>query len=212
MSRSTFVLTISLAALLLAGALVLDSTRRAAGDEPAGSKIGYVDVTKVFNGYSKVNDRKTALEARYKAEADRLKVEDAAIQEEGKKLELVNPSSQSYIETVRDLQERRYKVGLKLQLTQREFALDVSELTKSTYLEVLREIETFAKRAGYQLVFKIDSEEVLENPDLDPIQYVSNRQILFHAEGRDITAELIQILNRNYIPPAGGSGGEKKDR
>ncbi len=201
MPRSPLFLILAFAALLLVAGFCLTDPRPALGDgeDPASVKIGYVDVTRLYNEYDKVSDLKAALEQKYKGEIDRLSAEEKSIQEDSKQLELLSPNSQRFMTLQRNLAERSYKIRLELQLQQREFALDLSDLTRSTYLEVLGEIDTHAQRYGFQLILKVDKQDTLENPEVDPMKYVSSRQILYHAKGRDITEDLVRGLNRNYI-------------
>ncbi len=201
MSRRAFALTMISVLAALGLTLWLTTPRSAFGDDPPGMNIGYVDVTRVYNGYNKVLDRKKDLEQLYTGTIDRLKADQTALDKEKTNLEsgAMDRTSDAYIARIKDFQERAYKVQYELKLTQREFALDVDRLTRETYQEILKELDAYARRHSYQLVLKIDADVTVEDPDLDPMQYVANRQILFYAQGRDITLPLVEVLNRNYV-------------
>ncbi|HLY74662.1 MAG TPA: hypothetical protein VKU80_11145 [Planctomycetota bacterium] len=66
------------------------------------------------------------------------------------------------------------------------------------YAEIVRLAERIAKERGFEIVQRIDRLPALESGDADFMNALDRRGVLYHDPGVDITAAVLEQLNRDY--------------
>ena len=145
-----------------------------AGIARAEVKMAYVDLSRIFDEYTKRKSFDAALEQKgntYKAERDKRLGELKQIQE---KLNLLSE---------KESQSKRSDLEAKAQSLQeydREKQTDLRKEQEEKMQEVLKDIEEvikqYAEKQGYNLVF-------------------NNRVLIYESKDMDITDKIIEILN-----------------
>lgn len=140
-------------------------------------KVGYVDVTKVFDGYQKTKDNDVTLqEAGKKKEEERdalvhevrrLKDEQALLAENAreKKQEEVDAK-------IRELQE--YDAAAR-----RELGEERNKKVREIFKDIDDTVQRFGEKKGYDLI-------------------LNDRVLLYRSAALDVTEEVLNELNRSY--------------
>ncbi len=140
-------------------------------------KIGYVDISKVFDSYEKTKDKNDDLEKiTSKKQNERENMVDD-IQKLRKEMQIMSDEGkEKQREVLKDkitkLQEFDRDIRNKLKMER-------DEIMKELLEEIKNSIETFAKKNNYDLIFYRSA-------------------LLYNVDSLDITSGIIDILNSNY--------------
>lgn len=148
-------------------------------------KVGYIDLSKIFDQYTKTQVSSLALEeegkarqedeAKMRAEIRRLKDELELLSEKGKEKKLAEIDTK--IKQLKDfIEESRNELTGKTRSIMREIMEDIETV-----------IEEYGKSKNYDLVLNDNS-----------VLPYSHRAVLYHHESMDLTNEIIKILNAKY--------------
>ena len=140
-------------------------------------KVGYLDLSRIFDSYQKTKEYDKVLEEQYnKYDAERnAKVEK--IQEKQGKRSLLKEEDQKKADEeiqnmVNDLQQ--YDMAQRTDLTKKR-----DERIREILLEVEQIVGTYAKKEGFDMIF-------------------NDRVLIYGSEGMDITDKILEILNASY--------------
>lgn len=140
-------------------------------------KVGYLDLSRIFDNYGKTKEYDKVLEEQYtRYEADRnQKVEK--IQEKQGKLSLMKEEEKKKAEEevqgmINDLQQ--YDMEQRTDLTKKR-----DERIREILLEVEQVVANYAKKEGYDLIF-------------------NDRVLIYGSDGMDITEPILELLNAAY--------------
>jgi len=147
-----------------------------AGVASAADKFAYVDLTKIFNEYTKTKEFDKVLEtkqAAYKSEVDKMVADVKAFQDK------LNLLSEKEREAKKSEMDNKYK---NLQEFERQKLGDLrkeqDEIMKELLKDINDAIKQYAEKEGYALVF-ID------------------RVLAYQDKNMDITDKVITIVNKN---------------
>ncbi len=140
-------------------------------------KVGYLDLSRIFDNYGKTKEYDKVLEEQYtRYETDRnQKVEK--IQEKQGKLSLMKEDEKKKAEEevqgmINALQQ--YDMEQRTDLTKKR-----DERIREILLEVEQVVANYAKKEGYDLIF-------------------NDRVLIYGSDGMDITEQILQLLNAAY--------------
>lgn len=169
-----------------------------ATSKPTTTRVALIDMAEVFRKYqSFVDQRKTmrneliASEATGKAKLAHLEAlkndltQHPAGSAEHKKLQNM------LIDGAADYKAFRQK-------QQKTFLRKESEVYKSVYLAVRKQVDETAAKRGFSLVLRYNAQGVDTAKDPKTVLNRMNRLVVSHAKQIDITAEVIAELNRKY--------------
>ena len=160
--------------------LVLFAGLAAAGDTEAyaaGEKIGYVDLSKVFDDYLKTKEFDKSLEAKgaqKQVDRDRLVNEVKKLRDESELLSAkAKEDKQAQIdEKIKALQDFD-------RITRDAIRKERDGIVRDILKEIEIVIQNFGKSQGYSFIF-------------------NDRVLVFKSEGADLTGQVIKVLNDSY--------------
>jgi len=206
-------ISIALAAVLAAGsqltAAAQEAARPAAPARPAAaatsaqrapSRVGLIDMAKVFEGYTRFKVMREELSAEIEksdAEArvmvDKMQAMQKEVQENG-----FQPGSPEYEAAEKRILDARGEFEAFRAATQRKLARRESEMFKTIYADTTSMIKKYAEFADYTVVIRFDSKDIEDDtPPAEAVQRM-NKQVVYHRGENDITEVVLQSLNKQY--------------
>lgn len=184
------------------------TTATASSQAEPPHKIALIDMGRVFKEYKKIEVLKEDWKAEFQVNEENAKKMTVQIQQVVEQMKEFKPGTTEFIK----LEKQQTDMAAKLQAfkttAQRELLRKEAELLKTVYLETMDVIEKFADRFGYTLVMRFNS-ETFEGEDMNKMQTVMNRVIVYHRTEDDLTDGVIKYLNRQFAngqPNAAGGG------
>ena len=185
-----------LALLAFAALLVPRVTPVATSNESKEMKVGTVDLATLFRGYNRVKDQQVELQKLFQQQAGELRQKQQEIETRVKTIQNL-PDERREV-TEKEIQDSIYQLDFESKWAQRSMTLDTNQMTWSIYIEVLEEVEKYARANGYTLVVKSDSAELEPDANVDAMKFIGARQVLFHGSENDLTQPLLRILNQKH--------------
>jgi outer membrane protein len=164
-------------------------------------KVGLIDMAQVFQDYEKFK----ALREDLKTQIEASEAEATAKIEKAKQVQEVLQSNQFKQDSDEFKQYEQQLITMKADLESfravqhRDFLRKESEIYKTVYLEVQDMVEKFAKYYKYTLIVRFNRSNVDEADNPQEVIQSMNRQVVFHRAEDDITAQIVQALNRPYL-------------
>lgn len=175
----------------------------AAPVEPA--RIGTVDLEKTFNSL----DRYSAEQAKVKALGEELELlikrSEATVREQQSELESFKDGSKEQAEAIAKLQSSVGELRAVQQFVAGKLELARARALRDTYFAIKDAVRRFAERDGYDYILLDDS-----ITDMDPansqktMAQISARRFLFASSRRDVTTQLIGMMNDETKGKTGG--------
>ncbi len=215
-------LAIALAAALAAGtqltAAAQETARPATQARPAASaaapaanrtpsRVGLIDMAKVFEGYTRFKVLREELAAEIEksdAEArvmvEKMQAMQKEVQENG-----FQPGSPEYEAAEKRILDARGEFEAFRAATQRKLARRESEMFKTIYADTTSMIKKYAEYADYTVVIRFDSKDIEDDtPPAEAVQRM-NKQVVYHRGENDITEVVLQSLNKQYEASQSGT-------
>lgn len=115
-------------------------------------------------------------------------------------LEGLKPEMSIYWDKRGQLALAETELDFKKKFGRQQFLNKYNDLQISVYNEIRRVVNIYGKEHGFDLILRVE-EPTLE--DDDSVQGVSariqSRVVFYHADGVDITADVIKLLNQEYV-------------
>jgi len=131
---------------------------------------------------------------------NRLKQEEEALRKMLTDLqdpEKTKPGSPEYKQLEEIVARRRADLEVQLRLQNKEFAVKESGIYHAVYQEIEQEVGYFAAQSGITAVLRFNGDPVEgENPN-EVLRNV-NKQVIWFAQGLDITPDILERLNRKW--------------
>jgi Skp family chaperone for outer membrane proteins len=190
-------LTILLVALLIGTVAYQGHALQSADARPTVART--VNLTRLFDALDEraVRDQELGtlaaqFETRRKQSADALD----QLQED---LEAFPKGSDNYQATLQQLQKAALDYEAEVEWAHRRLDAKRAEIYRRIYLSIKAAARTLATERGYDLVFVDDSKEELpDGNEQDIRRQISARRMLYTADSIDVTAELIDLMNRVF--------------
>ena len=160
-------------------------------------KIALIDMGRVFKEYKKIEVLKEDWKAEFQVNEDNAKKLTAQIQQVIEQMKEFKQGSPEFIKLEKQQTDLAAKLGAFKQTAQRELLRKEADLLKTVYLETMDVVEKFADRFGYTLVMRFNS-DTFEGEDMNKMQLVMNRVIVYHRAEDDLTDGVIKYLNRQF--------------
>ncbi len=194
---------------------------KAGGAAPAAAanvptKIGLVDMAKVFKKYDKFTRLREDLQAQMSQMQNEAKGVKAQAEKIAEEMKGFNKDSKEY----KALQEKLVRLtsdfDTKAKIAAPDMARKEAQIFEDVYLEVADVIKMYAEFYKYTLVLRFNSDQI----DADSPQQLANglnKLVLYHRAQDDITEPVIEYLNRQYakkggVAPASGGAAPAPDR
>ncbi|MBI1311503.1 OmpH family outer membrane protein [bacterium] len=191
------VTALALTAAAASPALAQQATAAPAAAKDAATKIGLIDMAKVFQQYEKFKDLNEGLNAEAKARAEQRK----NIAEEAKKIaeeiKAFKPGTPQYIELEAKFAQLQSQFAAQEKLDGVNYNRKQAEVFEKTYVEVSNVVSIYAKHFGFTVVIRFNSEP-LDTEDPSKLASGLNKLVVFHRPQDDITEAVVEYLNRQY--------------
>ncbi len=140
-------------------------------------KVGYLDLSRIFDNYGKTKEYDKVLEEQYTQYETERNKQVEKIQEAQGKLSLLKEEEKKAAEDalqvmINDLQQ--YDMAQRTDLTRKR-----DERIREILLEVEQVVGNYAKQEGYDMIF-------------------NDRVLIYGSDGMDITTSILDLLNASY--------------
>ncbi len=197
MKRYAFVM---LATLALAYQSPLSAQEAAPAADRSPSRVGLIDMAKVFEGYDKFKVLRDELsaeieksDAEAKVMVERMQQMQKEVQESG-----LQPGSAEYEQAERGLLDAKGEFESFRAATQRRLARRESDMFKVIYADASGMVQRYAEHVGYTVVIRFDSKGIEdETAPAEAVQRM-NKQVVYYRPENDITNIVLSALNREY--------------
>jgi Skp family chaperone for outer membrane proteins len=108
-------------------------------------------------------------------------------------------STELYLEKFRLRAHAEYDLKLHGEVSKRRLAARVADVETRVYAEVRRVVSDLARTQGLDLVLRSDDGRVPEDdPQSNSGERIAAREVLFHRDGLDLTAQVLARLNKDW--------------
>jgi len=187
----------TLIAVLIAAALLLGPADAGwLGTPAAPAIIGSVDLEKVFNEIDRRAEAETALEAL--AEQFQQKREELRQIAEQKRMDmdLLAPGTDKYADAEDVWTQAVLEYRASVEFSKAKLDAKRAEARTRIYQEIVNEAARFAEANGIDFIVADDSGiDLMEGTDLQIVQQMSLRRLVYANPANDVTFELISWIN-----------------
>lgn len=206
------------AAMVLAGCVLLAPRALFAQDPAPGGgeaapktlKIGFADIKKIIDKYERTKTLEADIDRFRIAKSDEIKEKQAKLKEVQDDLKVLNPGSRMYFEKMK--QARRMQ--MEIEYAEDELKVDLQQqllkATKDIYADITRQIQTYAEKNGFHVIFKVETGDIESESKAELILKINSRGVLYYDPALEVTDALIRIMNEEYTGKI-ADGGEKKE-
>lgn len=162
---------------------------------PEPTKIGFLNVRRVFQEYWKRQSIEDSLKARSTALDARAKEGKARLQSMAEALATLNKDSDEYRAKVREIELARFEMELGQKEEANRIERDARRQEALLYKDIVRECQAFGESRGYasiQMFAPID-ENFERIQDLDVV--IATRATLWRDDRLDVTQQVLDFLN-----------------
>ncbi len=193
MKRKQWILrSILVPAILLCGMCALAS---------AQSNVALVDVGKVFDAHPRFTQQLQQL----KVEAEQFKTKSVQLREQmaakAERLKMLTPGSEEFKQGETALAEELARLEVEQRDAMRKLMQREAQLHYDTYHQVKQIVNQYCNNQGIRLVLR-HSEQELDIDDPKSVMRYIGGNVVYHAPGRNITANVIQMVNGTANVPA----------
>ena len=193
--RSSKVLVAVLLSALVVWTLAYSQGRVTARVVATPAKVGVVNVNTILQNsqkHKKWQEQMAAEENQLNAELDKLKSElDFMV----KDMATLKRGSPDYIKLMRDMAEKQGIYEAKKQYYDEEMRMKVQAWTESLYAEIQAKVAEVAQRSGLDIVLGAEQVELPGANMRELLLDIKTNKVLYHAEGLDITTEVLAALD-----------------
>ncbi len=194
MKKTTWMLVVLLGVFGYRLSLAQEST-----EVPGPLKIGVVNVSKVLTECQENLDREKSIELKQQEIKAKLKELETEANDIRNELEnVLKPGSQ---ESIARMQEWFNKMALKEAYEKgqmKSLETDTQVWTETLYQKFLDEVNRMARQKGLTLVLNKDEMSVRQRNLDDLLSMIRSRRILYSAPTLDLTAEILENLDKDY--------------
>lgn len=187
---------------LIPSALLLAVLVAAAPVSAQGPSIGFVDVQKVIFDYKKTKEITKTLENRIRQEQGIVRQRKDALREKMRRLDDPDTSDEKNVALLkrarqqRDIELERVDIELSEKSALIQLEQDLVEHMKKVYKEVRREAEAIARDRRLKAVFMVADGKIGGQTRDQVSSEILVRSVLWFDPSLDLTAELLQRLNK----------------
>ena len=197
--RLALTLTVLLCAFLggLSGHMLLQQSAQAQ-DAPASQKVGLVNLRKLFLGYAKTRAKENEIKAKYRKMEKDLKIRVQQLEEAKARLSNWKKDDPIYRKKLSKLAEQFDTVKGRLAWSQKGLQIEMRRTTEAIFREIFTEVATYGKAHNYELILKINNDDIASTSDNELQAKLSREQVLYSHETIDLTGKILEQLNKRY--------------
>ncbi|MCI0341516.1 MAG: OmpH family outer membrane protein [Planctomycetales bacterium] len=180
-------------------------------------KVGFVNIRGLLADFKKTGELDEDIRQRQaRAEAKTRDLENQR-DEIQKKLGLSQPGTELYKDEYKKLVQQEREIEFHKKWTRFDLDNEMARSTIEVYKDALAGIKAVATQEGYGLVLKIEDPQIDSDSVVEVQGRISWRTVLYHDPAHDLTAKVLEHMNREHAkmggaakPPEKGADGEKK--
>jgi len=184
---------IAFALAAVVGALTVQPVFSQGTPEP--TRIGFLNMRRVFQEYWKRDTIEQALRARTDALEESIATQKKRIEEMGDELATLNEGSDEFRARRRELEMLRFQIKLDQEDELRRIQAEAKRKEALLYKEVVRECQAFGESQGYAAILLTAplGPEFENTAELDIV--VATRTVLWQDDRLDVTEKVLEFLN-----------------
>lgn len=185
-------------------------------------RIAVVNVSRVFDAYTKVKDVQTKITNDFKPKQTELESRQRKLQEKQDAIRArssqASPKDMALFREVQEAQAEEFELKIKVS----EMAEDIEKAKlaemKQVLLDIRNAIKEISMLEGYDLVMRAPEFDALAAAPTAPgqedttpksagelVRQFRDNPVLYFSEGVDLTAKVVAMLNKSYKPATGGA-------
>jgi len=170
-------------------------------------RVGFVNIVRVFDELEEKIDMNADLRKLESIREQELRDLAKTIKDLTEAIKLLRPESPQHNKQAQRLEEAKRDFRSRRDATEDHLYNKLFDFTHSIYKKIRREIDTYAREAGYTLVLRIRDPEIGNfdqalRPRLKYMELnrrIEYRAVLFSRSASDFTDAIIQRLNQQYL-------------
>lgn len=171
---------------------------------PRPPTIAFLNYAEVMRQYAEANDVRKLIQAEEQKFLDQLQAKQKEIDEARKQWAAADPSQRDALE--RKIKDLEYQFNNVRSDAQKQLTRFANERWSQVYFKVWNKVKAIAESSGYEVVFRFNEDwrdankpEVFYHPDRVMARLMaSNLWPMYYNRTADITAQVINVLNREY--------------
>jgi Skp family chaperone for outer membrane proteins len=209
-NRSPRFLRLELVLLAVFAVIATATLLRPTADDAQPSRVATVDLEKVFNSLDRYTDEQARVKTASETLETQVKTAEASVRELQSDLDSFRDGSKEQQDAIARLQAAIGELRAVQQFVGAKLELEKARALRDTYTAIKDGVRRFAEQNGYDYILLDDS--VVE---MDPanatrtMQQISARRFLYTSPKRDVTDQLIAMMNSEWKQQRDASG--KKD-
>jgi Skp family chaperone for outer membrane proteins len=192
-------------AVLVAGVSAQQRSGPATGTR-VGSEIALIDIGVIFKNHTRFKAHMADLQADMERAEQQMKKERDSLRGLSEQLGGYKAGSVEYKQLEEEITKRSADLNVRFQLQKKEFAKTEAKTYYMVYQEIQQEVDAFAQANGIAVVLKFKSEQAdADKPD--EVLTELNKPVIWYARNLDITAVILESLNRRALQTERPSNG-----
>jgi Skp family chaperone for outer membrane proteins len=216
---------VRLATVLAAGMAWIGAAVALAGEPAAApppdkkgspTKIGFANIKNIIDQYKRTLTLEKDIDRFREEESDKTEQLRKRVKEKRDELKMLNQGSRLYYETWKEIRKLELDINFQDEALKGDLQLRLLKATKDVYEDILKEIQDYAGKNDYLVIFKVESGDLESESKAELILRINSRGVLYYAPSLDISEEIIKSLNAKYTggkeePPKKEEGTKAED-
>lgn len=161
---------------------------------PRGPGIALLDISYIFKNHTRFKAQMEAMKADMERTQATMNKERDAIQQLGEQLKGMPTGTVEYKQLEQHVAKRSADLNVQAQLQRKEFLLRETKTYHTVYKEVQQVVDYYAKDNGIGLVLRFNGDPADSGDPEGVLRYI-NGDVIWYAQGMDITPVILQRLN-----------------
>lgn len=164
--------------------------------EPSnGLKVGVVDISAVFEEYSKRKLFDKQLKEIEKEYQDTVSEKRSEIKKLKEEISLMDMGNENRLKKEEIIEKKAIDLEVFAKFTEQSLLKKYKEFFEIIYLDVSKEVENFGNEYGFDLIIKNEEPE-LKSGEISDLQFkIGIKTVLYYSKTLDITPQIIKRLN-----------------
>ena len=171
--------------------------RGATAPQAATSRVAMLDVSYIFKNHTGFKAQTAQMRAQVDQAKERMKAEEETLAKMIQDLKAMQSGSAEYKQLEEHIARRRADAQIQLQLQNKEFMVKEANIYHDVYREIESDVAYYAQQAGIDAVLRFNGDPVEKDQPNQILRNV-NKQVVWFAQGLDITPVILDRLNKRY--------------
>ncbi|MFC1671612.1 OmpH family outer membrane protein [Planctomycetota bacterium] len=182
--------------LVVLGLILSPLCRMLPAEDAKNTKIGVVDLRKIFDNYKKKMDQEVELEKEKNELQSELDKKEKELKSLEKEMEILE--GEEKLKKKSEFDDKRKEYTAFYSYNNKKLQKKQVDLWNDTYNEIIEEVKRFGEKGEYDLILKANNEPI-RGKTLEEIQLrVDIKDVLLHSPKVDLTDAIIKTLNDRH--------------